>query len=155
VALPVRIGGRTALAVGRGGGLYAFACSKVYDLREHDEGTKWGPFLRSGGGSGRGVRVDWEKVEAILIVLGTNSRNTGLEAWPIFGNFWGRPFAGVWEKSYIPWWRGREKDKEKEKERGELERRDPYGVSGSWLRVVCFLGELVTTQDGRYLLSLC
>ncbi|KAK4130000.1 hypothetical protein BT67DRAFT_430483 [Trichocladium antarcticum] len=157
VVLPARLGGRSAAAMRTGAGLYAVACAKVYDLREYSLETLWGPF-REGGGEG--LRVDWEKVEAILIVLGTNIRNKGLEAWPIFGNFWGRPFAGVWEESYIPWWRGREKEKGeqengeeaekggkesgKKKEKGEkvgLERRDPYGVSGSWLRVVCFLAD--------------
>jgi hypothetical protein len=114
----------------------------VYDLREYTRGTKWGPFLdadEEGLGEADGVRVDWEKLEAILIVLGTNIRSKGLERFPIFWHFWGKPFAGTWGKSYIPWSRDRELGKEKPVD--ELDRKDPYGVSGSWLRVVSFLGE--------------
>ncbi|KAK4156848.1 hypothetical protein C8A00DRAFT_40754 [Chaetomidium leptoderma] len=125
----------------RGGGAYALACAKVFDLREHTRGTQWGPFLDAdaygGDGGGGGVRVDWEKVEAILVVLGTNIRSKGLERFPIFRHFWGKPFAGCWGGSYIPWSRDREQGKEKGLR--ELDRGDPYGVSGSWLRVVSFL----------------
>lgn len=121
----------------RVGPLYRFACSKVYDLREYTTGNKWGPFLEDDGSGA--MRVDWEKVEAILIVLGTNIRKKGLEgAWLIFENVWGTPFAGVWPRSYIPWWSRKEGSAV---EMGELARRDPFGVSGSWLRVVCFIGE--------------
>ncbi|KAL2016273.1 hypothetical protein VTK56DRAFT_4017 [Thermocarpiscus australiensis] len=120
--------------------VYPVACAKVYDMREYTVGTRWGPFLDEGDEDGegereeRGVRVDWEKMEAIMIVLGTNIRSKGLEAYPIFGDLWGRPFAGVWSGSYIP-----SKGGEDGKEKGDLERRDPYGVSGSWMRIVCFL----------------
>jgi hypothetical protein len=150
----------------RGGGTYGMACAKVYDIREYTAGTRWGPFLD--GEVGEEVRVDWEKVEAILIVLGTNIRSKGLERFPIFWHFWGKPFAGSWGESYIPWSKAREQvakgkvdvenkevgesertekteeEKEEEKKRAEareLDRMDPYGVSGSWLRVVSFLGK--------------
>lgn len=120
------------------GGVYPLACSKVYDLREYTTGTKWGPFLDLGGDEDAEVRVDWEKVEAILVVLGGNIRCKGLERFPIFWHFWGKPFAGSWHGSYIPWSRDREKGEELEVK--ELDQLDPYGVAGSWLRVVSFLG---------------
>ncbi|KAH6635554.1 hypothetical protein B0J18DRAFT_419107 [Chaetomium sp. MPI-SDFR-AT-0129] len=117
-------------------GIYSLACAKVYDLREYTAGTKWGPFMEEKDGE-EGVRVDWEKVEAIMLVLGTNIRNKGLERFEIFSHFWGRPFAGTWNGSYIPWTKDREQGKEIEVT--DLDQRDPYGVTGSWLRVVSFL----------------
>ncbi|KAK4038244.1 hypothetical protein C8A01DRAFT_37829 [Parachaetomium inaequale] len=132
---------RRALFVARQrGGVYALACAKVYDLREYTVANKWGPFRDGGEGEEGGrvkVRVDWEKVEAILLVLGGNIRCKGLERFPIFWHFWGKPFAGSWGGSYIPWSRDREQGKDGEMK--ELDRRDPYGVAGSWLRVVSFL----------------
>jgi hypothetical protein len=139
---------RAVWAARQGGGVYALACSKVYDLREYTPGTEWGPFLdavEEGYGEEEGVRVDWEKVLAILIVLGTNIRSKGLERFPIFWHFWGKPFAGTWRESYIPWSRDRELGREREV--NELDRKDPYGVSGSWLRVVSFLGESPLTRS--------
>ncbi|KAK3353512.1 hypothetical protein B0T25DRAFT_456234 [Lasiosphaeria hispida] len=106
--------------------MYPFACSKVYDLREYTYATAWGPFLRDGS-----LRVDWEKVEAILLVLRTNIKNKGLDTFPIFSNFWNTPFAGPWPKSYLSW--------PPEREKAPMELEDPYDVSGTWLRVVCFL----------------
>jgi hypothetical protein len=37
--------------------------------------------------------------------------------------------------------RSRDREQGKDGEVKELDRRDPYGVAGSWLRVVSFLGE--------------
>ncbi|KAH6856798.1 hypothetical protein B0I37DRAFT_403282 [Chaetomium sp. MPI-CAGE-AT-0009] len=119
------------------GGVYPLACSKVYDLREYTTGTKWGPFLDLGEEEDAEVKVDWEKVEAILVVLGGNIRCKGLERFPIFWHFWGKPFAGSWHGSYIPWSKNREKGEEEEIK--ELDLLDPYGVAGTWLRVVSFL----------------
>jgi len=147
VSIPICVHGRVVgrrIGASGGRGLYALACSKVYDLREYTPGTRWGPFLEQDDLT-EGPKVDWEKIEAILIVLGTNIRHKGLEGWPIFQNFWGKPFAGVWPGSYIPWWKG----KDKEEDRRELERTDPYGVSGSWLRVVCFLGRSLSCLQAR------
>lgn len=126
-------------------GVYALACAKVYDLREYTAGTKWGPFMEEK--DGEGVRVDWEKVEAIMLVLGTNIRNKGLERFEIFSHFWGRPFAGTWSGSYIPWTKDREHGKEIEVT--DLDQKDPYGVTGSWLRVVSFLGKSSLTFTQR------
>ncbi|CAN8102141.1 unnamed protein product [Discula destructiva] len=122
---------------------YPFACSKVYDLREYTSRTRWGPFIDEGPGpvgspgneNGElGLpddRVDWEKVEAIMIVLWYNIRSKGLDRLPVFEHFWKVPLAGCWPNSYIPLPLNREiKD---------LELEDPYDVTGTWLRVVCFL----------------
>lgn len=121
--MPLLKHGRT-----RSSRMYPFACSKVYDLREYTENTRWGPFMNDGS-----LRVDWEKVEAILLVLRSNIKNKSLDSFSIFAHFWDKPFAGPWEGSYVPW------PPAAERKQSELERRDPYDVSGTWLRVVCFL----------------
>ena len=125
--MPLLKHGRT-----RSSSMYPFACSKVYDLREYTHASRWGPFMNDDS-----ERVDWEKVEAILMVLRSNIKTKGLDSFPIFSNYWNTPFAGSWPGSYVPWPPG-----PGEGEESELKRRDPYGVSGTWLRVVCFLGEL-------------
>ncbi|KAK0630645.1 hypothetical protein B0T17DRAFT_489098 [Bombardia bombarda] len=119
--MPLLKHGRT-----RSSRLYPFACSKVYDLRQYTRNTRWGPFMNDGSD-----RVDWEKVEATLLVLRNNIKNKSLDTFPIFSNLWNVPFAGSWTKSYVPF--------PIDRERTDLELEDPYDVSGTWLRVVCFL----------------
>ncbi|KAM7195669.1 hypothetical protein V8F20_007413 [Naviculisporaceae sp. PSN 640] len=141
--------------------VHPFACSKVYDLREYTVlGSGWGPFLNDGS-----WRVDWEKVEAILLVIQANLHRKELDKFPIFWAIWGVPFAGSWAGSYWPWWSAicwgndkwdaKKEDEENEgkkkleesvtegAEEGQAEnvtaREDPYGVAGTWLRVVCFI----------------
>ena len=167
--------------------------SKVYDLREYTAKTQWGPFRADGSG-----KVDWEKMEAILLVLRTNIKLKELDRLPMVGNVWNTPFAGCWEGSlcelprtsaatqggpmgvgsgYGGWflWGNApgdddwgsdvandgaidsmeemgvgngddsedgdvEEDEEEDSRMPKLEKEDPYGVSGVWLRVVCFLG---------------
>ncbi|KAL2277035.1 hypothetical protein FJTKL_00328 [Diaporthe vaccinii] len=113
---------------------HPFAISKVYDIREYTARTRWGPFIGSEtneDGQLPGDRVDWEKVEAIMIVLWHNMKTKGLDRLPVFSQFWGKPFAGCWPNSYVPEPRNRDIT--------ELELEDPYDVTGTWLRVVCFL----------------
>ncbi|OLN95555.1 hypothetical protein CCHL11_04910 [Colletotrichum chlorophyti] len=118
--------GRPILNCGRtrSSRVYPYACSRVYDLRQYTTRTKWGPFMDDETG-----RVDWEKVEAILIVLGSNIRSQNLTS-KVFSNLWERPFAGSWPRSYVP-----------APSRGiaDLDLQDPYNVAGTWLRVVCFI----------------
>ncbi|KAK8010470.1 hypothetical protein PG990_009435 [Apiospora arundinis] len=114
----------------RQGKMSPFACSKVYDIRQYTARTRWGPFMDDGSD-----RVDWEKVEAILLVIGANLKELGLNSFPICKNFWDTPFAGVWPRSYL----ALPMDDEEVIEQSPLELQDPYGVTGTWLRVVCFL----------------
>jgi hypothetical protein len=100
--------------------VYPFACSKVYDLRQYTLRTRWGPFMNDGSD-----RVDWEKVEAILIVLGNNIRHKLLNSRP-FRDTWESPFSGSWPNSYVP---------TPGRQLSSLDLEDPYGVSGTWLRV--------------------
>lgn len=96
---------------------YPYACSKVYDLRQYTELTKWGPFMND-----ETDRVDWEKVEAILIVLGNNLSTKRL----ISKIFWDTPFSGSWPNSYVP---------SPKPDITPLEAKDPYGITGTWYRV--------------------
>lgn len=139
----------------RGGGskMSPWACAKVYDLRQYTENTKWGPFVDDDTD-----RVDWEKVEAIMLVIGSNLRKLGLTKFPVCRNFWETPFAGTWPGS------AREQQQQQQPElvaaehfeqpqqsqqsqqsqsqaqaQKDLQDRDPYGITGTWLRVVCFL----------------
>ena len=112
---PILKAGRT-----RSARSYPYACSRVYDLRQYTQRTKWGPFRDDDTG-----RVDWEKVEAIAIVLGKNM----LTKWPradVFDEIWDTPFHGSFPRSFVP---------RKMPELGDLDARDPYGVTGSWYRV--------------------
>lgn len=111
----------------RSGKMSPFALSKVYDLRQYTDKTRWGPFRDDDTD-----QVDWEKVEAIMIVLGSNLKLVGLNNFPICRNYWDIPFAGVWPNSYLPL-------PVVNLTPDPLELQDPYGISGTWLRVVCFL----------------
>ncbi|KAH8779526.1 hypothetical protein BGZ57DRAFT_311187 [Hyaloscypha finlandica] len=108
--------------------VYPYAVSMVYDLRNYKEESLWGPYLEDGEAS-----VDWEKVEAVMIVLGWNLRGFTEQRDGIFGprSVWREPWVGASPGSYegmqgIP----------EAVEDGVV---DPYGVQGTWMRVVCFL----------------
>ncbi|KAI2635396.1 hypothetical protein GGS21DRAFT_515634 [Xylaria nigripes] len=105
------------------------ACSRVYDLRQYSEKNQWGPFMNDGS-----MRVDWEKVEAVMLVLGSNMTQLGLSRMRMCETFCSTPFAGTWPNSWKP-----QQPLTLPREPDPLEYLDPYGVTGVWLRVVCFL----------------
>jgi hypothetical protein len=74
-------------------------------------------------GSGR---VDWERLEAVLIVLGSNIKHKHLLTSRSFRNSWATPFVGSWPRSYMHLPRLR---------MAPLDYEDPYNVAGTWLRV--------------------
>ncbi|SMR61509.1 unnamed protein product [Zymoseptoria tritici ST99CH_3D1] len=129
---------------------HPFARSKVYDLREYTPQTLWGPFRADGSG-----RVDWEKVEAIMIVLGYNLNKFAGRSEGRFQVAWNQPFDGATAGSFRSppkvkprddedAWETDESEEEPELKRVRelalgLDAQDPFGVSGSWMRVVCFL----------------
>jgi len=98
----------------------------VYDLRQYTDGTLWGPFQDDGKAT-----ADWEKVEAIMILLDFNllaftQRNAG-----DFNHSWNKPFVGATPNSYVSW-------PHNAPSKGlalPLDIQDPYGVSGIWRRV--------------------
>ncbi|KOS18203.1 hypothetical protein ESCO_003216 [Escovopsis weberi] len=117
--------GPPILRVGRSRAMttYPYACSQVYDLRGYTGLASWGPFMGDNSGN-----VDWEKVEAALIVLSHNMLERRLTR--PFGHIWHSPFNGSWPDSFVS---------PKPADMSELDARDPFGVTGLWHRVVCFL----------------
>lgn len=113
--------GKPILKVGRlrSARTYPYACSKVYDIRQYTAQTRWGPFMNDGSD-----RVDWEKVEAILIVLGNNVYTKKLTR--LFSDIWDNPFSGSWKGSFIS---------SPSPDITSLDAMDPYGVTGTWYRV--------------------
>ncbi|KAL8786641.1 MAG: hypothetical protein Q9213_002670 [Squamulea squamosa] len=114
--------------------MHPFARSRVYDLRQHSEGTLWGPFVNDGSQS-----ADWEKIEAIMIILYYNVHVFTDKYGTLCSNLvppWDRPFVGVTPNSL-----------KLHPSQSSIERppslpvdlQDPYNVSGTWMRVVCFL----------------
>lgn len=112
--------GQPILNVGRlrSSRTYPYACSRVYDLRLHTERTKWGPFMDDDTD-----RVDWEKLEAIVVTLGFNMKARKLTSTTFVDC---APFAGAWPKSQVS---------APKPDISSLESRDPYGVTGLWYRV--------------------
>lgn len=104
------------------------ARSRVYDLRNYTEKTAWGPFREDGS-----MKVDWEMIESLMIVLGYNSNLCCRRFLHRFRPPWSEPLEGV-----IP-------------ERAKImpdypmkllkqpdipsQLKDPYNISGIWSRV--------------------
>lgn len=112
--------------------IHPYARSRVYDLRQHTEnGTFWGPFLDDGLQT-----VDWEKLEAIMIILDYNLRQS-IEVH--------REYEGVVELQESPWIGATPHSFVSPPQSAPmeptipLEAQDPYNVTGTWMRVVCFL----------------
>ncbi|KAL9101477.1 MAG: hypothetical protein Q9163_003272 [Psora crenata] len=112
--------------------MHTYARSKVYDLRQHTQGSLWGPFLDDGSQD-----VDWEKMEAIMLLL---HHNMGLFALihdvknTIGLPEWNKPFDGAIPYSYTS-----EKMDVPMCPKLPLAAQDPYNVTGTWMRIVCFL----------------
>jgi len=126
---------------------HTFARSKVYDLRQYTDASLWGPFRDDGS-----QRVDWEKLEAIMIVLGYNLKEFTKRSDGRFPMIWDEPFVGATPRSFVSP-HPHSLYPKAESHRGEIEDEllrirevasdlnslDPYGVTGTWMRVVCFL----------------
>ena len=113
--------------------IHPYARSRVYDMRQHTDASSWGPFLSDGTHA-----VDWEKLEALMLILHHNVRlfsenhdvSNSLFAIPN----WDVPFAATAPYSYV----SRETSIPMEPTL-PLELQDPYNITGTWMRVVCFL----------------
>ena len=112
--------------------IYPYARSRVYDLRQHTEdGTFWGPFLDDGLQT-----VDWEKLEAIMIILDYNLRRSTEVHHQYEGmlDLPGNPWVGATPHSFVS-----PPQSVPMEPALPLEAQDPYNVTGTWMRVVCFL----------------
>lgn len=112
--------------------IYPYARSRVYDLRQHTEdGTFWGPYLDDGLQT-----VDWEKLEAIMIIVDYNLRRS-IEVHRQYEDLLElqeHPWVGASPHSFISPTRSVPIEPAL-----PLEAQDPYNVTGTWMRIVCFL----------------
>lgn len=120
--------------------VHTYARSRVYDLRNYTDQTLWGPFMADGS-----QRVDWEKVEAIMVVLGHNFKTFSRRTNGTFPVLWKTPFFGATPNSYMNLDRLDEIEEESSSEEEvmeigdlppSLDSMDPYGVTGE--RLQCF-----------------
>jgi hypothetical protein len=171
--------------------VHPYARSRIYDLRRYTDANMWGPFMNDGS-----QQIDWEKVQAIMIVLAFNLRiyterslrprpsglrnssttpagssssttsqssassptsssssssaaattsTTSARSAPSkrSAQLWDEPFQGIAKDSFVS---------QSLSDVGgllpvtiapvlhpELDALDPYGVTGTWTRIVCFL----------------
>lgn len=131
--------------------VHPYARSRVYDLRRYTDENGWGPFKDANSGE-----VDWERVLAIMVDLGYNlrwvvlalrelaaenfelspeqrhliQRSDGtINAHPV------KPFDGIGPYSF----KSSPLNRTPVEPRTDLDDQDPYGVTGTWMRLVCFL----------------
>lgn len=124
--VPIEATGRT-----RSSRTYPYASSKVYDLRNYTRNTIWGPYLDDGS-----LHVDWEKVEAIMVVIGHNLRILSERTRNgIYESIWSKPFVGAVPSSYVSLSVPRE-----DETTPPPEERDPFGVTGTYMRVGAPIG---------------
>ena len=112
--------------------IHPYARARVYDLRQHTEdGTFWGPFLDDGLQT-----VDWEKLEAIMIILDYNLRRSTEVHHQYEGmlELQEKPWVGATPKSFVS-----PQQSVPMEPTLPLEAQDPYNITGTWMRVVCFL----------------
>ena len=116
---------------------HPYARSRVYDLRNYTEKNFWGPFQDDSS-----ANVDWERVEAALIVITHNlhvysQHHAHVFAEAAFKRLNASAFSGAGPYSFVS-----KKRPEGAAEKSELDLLDPYGVGGTYMRAVCFLGIL-------------
>jgi hypothetical protein len=105
--------------------IYPYACSVVYDMRNYTDDNFWGPFLDDGTAT-----VDWERVEAIMLVLGYNLNMFSNDTHGLFRPVWVDPFRGANPGSFAPI--SLTKGQVPEGPKNTL---DPYNITGTWMRV--------------------
>jgi hypothetical protein len=118
-------------------GAFPVAASNVYDLRQYTTQNMWGPYMNDGLAT-----VDWEKIEAVMIVLTSN-----LGAYHTKGGGWIRT---QWNNKA---WDGRARPntyrhisiRETEAPPMKSTDWDPYNITGTWLRV-SHLGQILTSE---------
>jgi hypothetical protein len=119
--VPIEATGRT-----RSSRTYPYACSTVYDLRNYTYNTIWGPYLDDGT-----LFVDWEKIEAIMVVIGHNLRMFSERTRNnIYESIWSKPFAAAVPNSYVSLSAPKIDDIAP-----PPDVMDPFNVTGTYLRV--------------------
>lgn len=121
----------------------ACAASRVYDWRQWGRFygfSRWGPFVDN-----HTLGVDWEKMEAIQCVLAAGCQrfvetilSPDDDNGRILTTAWEDPFAGAAPGSFVT--------PVPRKVTSPLDARDPYNVTGTWIRILC-------CPDNRQLLA--
>ena len=100
----------------------------------------WGPFMQRDLPYSEDIQVDWERVEALMFILAWNMEesckcqmeNKGI--WNLLPHSWAGPFVGVTPNSF---------EAPSRSLSGRLDfvpkPQDPYNITGTWMRVICFL----------------
>ncbi|KAI4638562.1 hypothetical protein J4E93_009862 [Alternaria ventricosa] len=111
-----------------------YARSRVYDLRNYTDNNEWGPFRDDGT-----MRVDWEMIESIMIVIGYNSCYCTHTVSNKLRPPWFAPLDGVIPEDDYQMGHSRNYTALVQQPDISLNMKDPYGVEGIWSRIVCFL----------------
>lgn len=126
---------------------HAVARSRIYDLRSYTTLTRWGPWMPDGS-----MRVDWEKVESIMLVIAHGINIISNQPDSKISSIWDIPFDGVTRESYVSqecFLSESDLDIPDEEDNAlelvaqpnlPLDAMDPYGITGTWRRVICYLG---------------
>jgi hypothetical protein len=120
---------------------HPYARSRIYDLRNYTDETRWGPFRDDGS-----MRVDWEMLESVMINLTYNSCICCPRFMPRFLPTWNDPFSGV-VKDHV---RAQYPATLPMEPEIPVELKDPYNISGIWHRVS---GYLVSSMTRAHYLS--
>jgi hypothetical protein len=115
---------------------YPYACSVVYDLRNYTDGTMWGPFMDDGKAT-----VDWEKVEAVMIVLGYNLRIFDQVTQQVFKPFMDQSWIGASPDTYRS-----VNLLDLDSPKPKMAEYDPFNIGGSWMRV-CYYFHVFRTEN--------
>ncbi|KAF2735851.1 hypothetical protein EJ04DRAFT_464060 [Polyplosphaeria fusca] len=122
--VPAGPGGRRSLST------HPYARSRVYDLRNYTDATKWGPYRDDGS-----MKVNWEMIESIMIVLGYNSSVCCQRYSRAFQPVWSEPFQGMIRDKLV-----NDYPSTLPMEPAiPLEMKDPFNTTGFYMRIVCFL----------------
>lgn len=78
------------LNISRGLSIHPYARSRVYDLRNYTDKNQWGPFRNDGS-----MRVDWEMVESLMVVIACNSYLTSQTTPNLHQAPWYQPLDGL------------------------------------------------------------
>jgi hypothetical protein len=106
-------------------------------LRRYKDENFWGPFRDDGSGA-----IDWEKLQCIMILLGHNLRTFVERTHGHFDTRLEMPFFDLAPNSFAPTKSCPSHPHSATQVREPippLADQDPYGVTGTWRRVVCFL----------------
>ena len=110
--------------------VHPYARSRVYDLRRCKPGNFWGPFTSDGS-----QNIDWERLQATMIDLSYNLRELCAKTDGRLNLLRETPFEGLGANSYV----SQPLTSSKKQAENLLDADDPYGISGTWMRIVCFL----------------